>query len=229
MAVGETCSIRPLSEPLDSVSARWLELVRRLPPQVKLLAVSKGHCADSIRELVDLGQRDFGESRVQEALPKLEALADQGQMLRWHFVGGLQANKVRAVVKHFEMIHSVASQALAERISRIAGEEKRCPSIFLQVKFREDPRKGGMTAEQIRELWPLLHDLPHLSVVGLMTMAPLGSSRDQCLEVFRDCRALADELSLPDCSMGMSGDWPEAVAAGGTWLRLGSSIFGEKS
>ena len=121
MPVGENYSIRPLSEPLESVSDRWRDLVRHLPAGVNLLAVSKGHSADSIRTLVDLGQRDFGESRLQEALPKLEALADQRRLLRWHFVGGLQANKVRGVVKHFEVIHSVDSKALAERISRIAG------------------------------------------------------------------------------------------------------------
>ena len=226
---GKTYLSRPLFEPLTSVAARWREIVDGLPPQVNLLAVSKGHRVELIRELVSLGQLDFGESRLQEALPKQKSLLGDSHALRWHFIGPLQSNKVRAVVKNFDVIHSVSSLALAERVSRIATEEQLCPRVFLQVKFREDPSKGGMTVDQVRELWPIVRCLPNISVIGLMTMTPLGASKQQSKEVFCECRALADELNLLDCSIGMSGDWPEAVEAGGTWLRLGSSLFGEKN
>jgi len=192
-----------------------------------LLAVSKGHPAALIRQLAELGQQDFGESRLQEALPKLEALADL-KVLRWHFIGRLQANKVRAVVRSFAVIHSVDSQPLAERISRIAAEENCCPEVLLQVKLRDDPTKGGFSLEQLKQAWPELVQLPHLKIIGLMTMAPLALDLEQRQELFRDCRDLADQLDLSDCSMGMSGDWPVAIKAGATWLRLGSILFGAR-
>ena len=192
-----------------------------------MLAVSKGHPAALIRQLAELGQQDFGESRLQEALPKLEALADL-KVLRWHFIGRLQANKVRAVVRSFAVIHSVDSQPLAERISRIAAEENCCPELLLQVKLLDDPTKGGFSLEQLKQAWPELVQLPHLKIIGLMTMAPLALDLEQRQELFRDCRDLADQLDLSDCSMGMSGDWPVAIKAGATWLRLGSILFGAR-
>ncbi|CAI8181994.1 MAG: Uncharacterised protein [Prochlorococcus marinus str. MIT 9215] len=210
-----------------TLSARWRELVDQLPDRVHLLAVSKGQPVAAIRQLAELGQMDFGESRLQEALPKLEALEDLPG-LRWHFIGRLQANKVRAVVRSFGFIQSVDSQRLAERISRISGEEKRCPQVMLQVKFRDDPCKGGFGPAQLRESWPELIELPHLKLIGLMAMAPMGLSLQQRKNIFQECRDLADELGLAECSMGMSGDWSEAVDAGATWLRLGGVLFGAR-
>ena len=192
-----------------------------------MLAVSKGHPASAIRLLAELGQRDFGESRSQEALPKLESLGDL-KCLQWHFIGRLQANKVRPVVRSFSVIHSVNSLALAERISRIAGEEKRSPSLMLQVKLRDDPTKVGMDPEVLKEIFPSLINLPNLKIIGLMTMAPFSLSLLQRREMFFECRDLANHLGLQDCSMGMSHDWVEAAAAGATWLRLGSVLFGER-
>ena len=133
-----------------TLSVRWRDLVDSLPVGVHLLAVSKGHPAALIRQLAELGQQDFGESRLQEALPKLEALADL-KVLRWHFIGRLQANKVRAVVRSFAVIHSVDSQPLAERISRIAAEENCCPEVLLQVKLRDDPTKGGFSQLDLQQ------------------------------------------------------------------------------
>ena len=112
-----------------------------LPPRARLLAVSKGHPAASIRAVASLGQQAFGESRLQEAVEKQALLSDL--TLQWHFIGRLQRNKVRGVVKAFSVIHSVDSLALAERVSRIAVEEGCCPEVLLQVRFREDPTKGG--------------------------------------------------------------------------------------
>lgn len=226
--VGSSCLLRPLSEVDVTLSARWHDLVDRLADGVHLLAVSKGHPATLIRQLAELGQQDFGESRLQEALPKLEALADL-KGLRWHFIGRLQANKVRGVVRSFAVIHSVDSLVLAERIARIAAEEQCCPQVMLQVKFRDDPSKGGFSQEQLKQAWPDLIQLSHLQLIGLMTMAPIELSLEQRQELFRQCRELADQLGLPDCSMGMSGDWLEAMHAGATWLRLGSILFGARS
>ncbi|WP_320668201.1 YggS family pyridoxal phosphate-dependent enzyme [Prochlorococcus sp. MIT 1307] len=197
-----------------------------LPSGVRLLAVSKGQPVTSIRSLAEIGQCDFGESRLQEASPKLNAL-QEFKNLRWHFIGRLQSNKVRSVVKSFQFIHSVDSFSLAERISRISGEEKCSPMIMLQVKFREDPTKGGFSPQQLLDEWLKLNTLPNLKLVGLMTMVPINLDCEDRRNVFRDCRALADQLNLPDCSMGMSSDWKEALQCGATWLRVGSALFGD--
>ena len=212
---------------MTEIQSRWQQLQRRLPAGGNLLAVSKMQPASAVRELAACGQLDFGESRVQEALPKQEALADLGD-LRWHFIGRLQANKVRAVVKAFSWIHSIDSLALAERSSRIALEEGRRPSVLFQVKLRPDPSKGGWDPRSLREAWPALSQLPGLSVSGLMTMAPLGLDLEERQSLFRECRNLVDEFDLTQCSMGMSGDWPEAAAAGATWVRVGSALFGAR-
>tara|TARA_B100001094_G_C18165012_1_gene791511 strand:- start:1253 stop:1888 length:636 start_codon:yes stop_codon:yes gene_type:complete len=203
-----------------------MHLREELPASARLLAVSKGHPSSSIRALAKLGQRAFGESRLQEALPKQEDLANLD--IEWHFIGRLQSNKVRSVVKAFSVIHSVDSLALAERMSRISSEEEVSPSVLLQVKLRPDPSKGGFDAHQLQSVWPQISTLPAMRVVGLMTMSPMECPAIDRQALFRECRDLADHLALPDCSMGMSGDWREAAAAGSTWLRLGSTLFGAR-
>ena len=189
----------------------------------RLLAVSKGHPAESIRVLASCGQRDFGESRLQEALPKQDLLADLG--LRWHFIGRLQSNKVRGVVRAFPRDSFADSLALAERVSRIAGEEATAPggaaageaaARSKQRRFLRE-RAGGC-------LGSALQALSGVSITGLMTMAPLEAMDERPCPV-PDCRALADRLGLAECSMGMSGDW-RSGRSGSTWLRLGSCLFG---
>jgi len=210
----------------ESAAERLAAIRAQLSASTQLLAVSKGHPAAAIRELAGLGQRSFGESRLQEASAKQEELADLS--LDWHFIGRLQANKVRPVLQRFAWLHSVDSLALAERVARIAGEEGVCPKLLLQVKLRPDPAKGGFVPEELRQAWPQLRALPSVQLVGLMTMAPLGLAAEQRQSLFGDCAALARELGLDQLSMGMSGDWPEAAAAGSTWVRIGSALFGPK-
>ena len=198
-----------------------------LPLGVKLLAVSKGHHHESIRKLSDWGQLDFGESRLQEAIPKKIDLNDLKQ-LRWHFVGTLQKNKVRGVIKEFDFIHSVDSLPLLERISRISKEEEKTPNIFLQVKFRDDPKKGGFLKHDLLESWPDIILLNNVNLIGLMTIPPISLNSDQRKEVFCECRNLANHLGLKDCSMGMSSDWKDSIEGGATWIRLGSLLFGKR-
>ena len=198
-----------------------------LPLGVNLLAVSKGQGPDSIRKLYGYGQLDFGESRLQEAIPKKNHLNDLNQ-LRWHFVGKLQKNKVRGVIKEFEFIHSVDSLSLIERISRIAHEEKKIPNIFLQVKFRDDPQKGGFLKQELLKCWPKIVSLKNIHLIGLMTIPPIFLNLDQRKDLFCECRNLANHLELKDCSMGMSNDWEEALEVGATWIRLGSLLFGKR-
>ena len=198
-----------------------------LPFGVNLLAVSKGHGHESIRKLSGYGQLDFGESRLQEAIPKKNHLNDLNQ-LRWHFVGKLQKNKVRGVIKEFDFIHSVDSLPLLERISRIAQEEQKTPNIFLQVKFRDDPNKGGFLKQDLLNNWPKIISLNNINLIGLMTIPPIALNSNQRKDLFCECRNFANHLALKDCSMGMSNDWQEAVEGGATWIRLGSFLFGKR-
>ena len=198
-----------------------------LPLGIGLLAVSKGHDQESIRKISGYGQLDFGESRLQEAIPKKINLSDLKQ-LRWHFVGTLQKNKVRGVIKQFDFIHSVDSLPLLERISRISQEEQKTPNIFLQVKFRDDPKKGGFSKKELLKCWPNIISLNNINLIGLMTIPPIDLNSYQRKEVFCECRNLANHLGLKDCSMGMSNDWQESVESGATWIRLGSCLFGNR-
>ena len=211
----------------DPLAQHLQSLRRQLPPGCQLLAVSKGQPAAAIRRAVAAGQRSFGESRLQEATAKQAALADLAP-LDWHFIGRLQANKARGVLRHFDTIHSLDSLALAQRLARIAAEEGRAPAVFLQVKLRPDPGKTGFTAEELRRAWPELAALAPLRPVGLMTIAPLGLPVEARGALFQEGAALARELGLGELSMGMSGDWREAAAAGSTWVRLGTALFGER-
>jgi pyridoxal phosphate enzyme (YggS family) len=212
----------------ESAASRLAAIRAQLPPTAHLLAVSKGQPAAAIRELVELGQRSFGESRLQEATGKQQELADLGT-LDWHFIGHLQANKVRPVLRQFTWVHSVDSLSLAQRVARIAVEEALKPRVFLQVKLRPDPTKGGFEPEELLRVWPELQALEGLQLVGLMTMAPLELQLPERQRLFEDCAALAQQLQLGQLSMGMSGDWIEAAAAGSTWVRIGSALFGPKA
>lgn len=212
----------------STLASRYRAFCSSIPSNVQILAVSKGHPASSIRYLTELGQRDFGESRLQEALPKLEQLGNITK-LDWHFVGRIQSNKARGVVKNFDTIHSVDSQKLAERINRIAQEENKNPSIFFQVKFLKDISKTGFSPEELEDSWPGLKNLSHLKIVGLMTIPPKGIEYYQRKNLFKSCRKFADSLTLPECSMGMSSDWKEALDEGSTCLRLGAGLFGPRS
>ena len=208
-------------------SHKFKSITNSLPLGVSLLAVSKGHDQESIRKLSGYGQVDFGESRLQEAVPKKNELNDLKQ-LRWHFVGTLQKNKVRGVIKEFDFIHSVDSLSLLERISRISLEEQKTPNLFLQVKFRNDPQKGGFSKEDLLNSWSKIIALNSVNLIGLMTIPPIDLDSYQRKDLFHECKNLANHLKLKDCSMGMSNDWKEAIEVGATWIRLGSFLFGKR-
>ena len=232
---GASCLTRPSSEPapvgpdpaVSGLQDRLQQLRASLPEGCRLLAVSKGQPAALIRAAVAAGQRSFGESRLQEAIAKQAELADL-EPLDWHFIGRLQANKVRPVLRHFAAVHSLDSLELARRMARIAAEEQCSPAVFCQVKLRPDPAKSGFDAQALRACWPELSSLAPLRIEGLMTIAPLGLDRAERQALFAACAALAGDLGLGELSMGMSGDWPEAAAAGSTWVRIGSGLFGAR-
>jgi len=207
--------------------SNYLKIKNKVPSNVNILAVSKGFKSQEIKTIQNLGQNDFGESKFQEAFEKQLFLKDL-QKIKWHFVGRIQSNKVRKIVKNFKYIHSVDSFEKLQKISNISFEEKKNPLIMLQVKFCDDPTKGGFNPELLILKWEEIQELKNIRLTGLMTINPKGLTSKENSELFKKCRFLADSLQLPDCSMGMSGDWEEAIDAGSTWLRLGSLIFGDR-
>ena len=208
--------------------SNYLLIKKKLPLNVNLLAVSKGFSSQEIKIINNQGQNDFGESRLQEGIEKQLLLKDS-RNIKWHFIGRLQSNKIRKIVQNFEYIHSVDSLEKLLKISNVSFEEQKNPLIMLQVKLSDDPTKGGFNPKILIEKWDQIKKLKSIKIKGLMTINPKGLSSTENIRLFKKCRHLADSLKLQDCSMGMSGDWEEAVEAGSTWLRLGSIIFGNRS
>ena len=208
--------------------SNYLQIKKKLPLNVNLLAVSKGFSSQEIKIINNQGQNDFGESRLQEGIEKQLLLKDS-RNIKWHFIGRLQSNKIRKIVQNFEYIHSVDSLEKLLKISNVSFEEQKNPLIMLQVKLSDDPTKGGFNPKILIEKWDQIKKLKSIKIKGLMTINPKGLSSTENIRLFKKCRHLADSLKLQDCSMGMSGDWEEAVDAGSTWLRLGSIIFGNRS
>ncbi len=204
--------------------------------EAKILAVSKLQPADKIRQLHAQGQKLFGENYVQEALDKIELLADIPD-LEWHFIGHLQKNKAKQVVGHFSLIHSVDSLELAQVLDRQCVIKSLSQKILLQVNLAGEISKGGFSRQRVRELWPRLTELQNLRICGLMTMPPLTETEVEVRPYFRELRELLQELRpitdrkrhpLTELSMGTSHDYAVAVSEGATILRLGTILFGER-
>ena len=207
--------------------SNYLQIKKQLPLNVNLLAVSKGFSTQEIQIINNQGQNDFGESRFQEAIEK-QILLEDFKNLKWHFIGRIQTNKIRKIVQNFEYIHSVDSYEKLLKISNVSFEEKRNPIVMLQVKLSDDPNKGGFNPKILLEKWDQIKEFKSVKINGLMTINPKGLSSKENIQLFKKCRNLADSLKLQDCSMGMSADWEEAVEAGSTWIRVGSTIFGKR-
>jgi pyridoxal phosphate enzyme (YggS family) len=203
----------------------------RSAEEVKLVAVSKTYSPEIIREAIEAGQRIFGENRVQDALPKIDALSPN---LEWHLIGHLQTNKVRKVIGRFALFHGVDNTALALQMNRIAGEFGVTASILLEVNVSGEESKFGFTPSALPAALEGLLPLPHLRVEGLMTMAPFSDDPDCARPIFAELRKLRDALSaasghpLKELSMGMSGDFEQGIAEGATIVRIGSAIFGSR-
>jgi pyridoxal phosphate enzyme (YggS family) len=198
---------------------------------VELVAITKTHPAEKVREAVDAGHTLFGESRVQEARTKIPELPSN---LRWHFVGHLQKNKIRHALPLFELFHGVDSLALAQEMNRIAAEEGMHPRILLEINVAEEGSKFGFKTESLRAEMESLLTLPRLSIEGLMCIPPLADEAEPSRKYFVQLRELRDwlekefDLTLPHLSMGMTNDFPVAVEEGATLVRVGTAIFGER-
>jgi len=204
----------------------------RAVDEIELVAITKTHDAERVREAIEAGQILFGESRVQEARVKIPELPSN---LRWHFVGHLQKNKIRHALPLFELIHSVDSLSLAQEINRIAEEEGMHPRVLLEVNVAGEGSKFGFRPDKLRQDMAALLALPRLSIEGLMTIPPLAEQAEASRKYFVELRELRDRLEtefqmkLPHLSMGMTNDFPVAVEEGATLVRVGTAIFGERN
>jgi pyridoxal phosphate enzyme (YggS family) len=198
----------------------------RDPAGVTLVAVSKTFPAEAVIAAYRAGQQEFGENRVQEAEPKIAAVAAAGLQPRWHLIGHLQTNKVRKAVQNFAIIESVDSLPLAEAIARRAP--RRMP-VLVEVNVAAEPAKTGLALEQAEGAVAAMRALEKLEVRGLMTVAPLVADAEEVRPVFRQLADLARRLELPELSMGMSGDFEVAIEEGATIVRIGTAIFGHRT
>ncbi|MFO7870863.1 MAG: YggS family pyridoxal phosphate-dependent enzyme [Kiritimatiellia bacterium] len=204
----------------------------RAREEVKVLAVAKKFGPDKVREAYDAGLRVIGENRVQEARQKIPLCPGE---LSWHMVGHLQANKVKPAVKLFDMIHSVDSIRLLETVNRACEQEGRNLPVCLQVNVSGESSKYGMKPEEAADALKADANLPYVEITGLMTMPPFTPDPEDAAGYFARLRDLRDETEketgavLPELSMGMSHDFEVAVREGATWIRLGTSLFGERN
>lgn len=222
--------VRSVLDEIQRATAR----AGRLPGSVRLIAASKTVSVERLRQAVDAGLRHLGENRVQEALPKIDALEREGVV--WHFIGTLQRRKVRSVVGRFETIHSVDSLALAEEIDRQAKVARLRQRVLLEVNLGGEASKGGFEPTTLVAALESLNGLEHLDIRGLMAIPPPTPTAEDARPYFRQLRTLAQALTargyrninMQELSMGMSHDYPVAIEEGATYVRVGTAIFGAR-
>ena len=227
--VSEPPTVEQILARHERVTARLraaAERAGRDPDDFRIVAVTKGFGIEVARAALEAGLTRLGENRVQEALPKIQALP----AAEWHLVGRLQRNKARKAVGAFAMIHSVDSLELLRRLEADATEAGLGPRLLLEVNESGEPTKAGFAPEQLEDMDAPLSD----RVVGLMTMARHDADAEEQRRTFAALRLLRDRLqertgiSLPELSMGMSGDAEAAVAEGATLVRIGTALFGPR-
>ncbi len=228
----------------DNISAAC-EKAGRSAQDVTLLAVSKTHPASAVIEAIAAGAQHFGENRVEEAKEKIPAVSEVTAVpVTWHMIGHIQSRKAKDVPDLFQVVHSVDSLKLAEKLSRLVVENQQSLSILLEINISGEASKSGLVAanwannDDIRStLWQSVSEilaLPGLHIQGLMTMAPIVDDMELARPVFADLAALRLALSesfdvvMPDLSMGMTDDYPVAIEEGATIVRVGRAIFGER-
>ena len=205
-----------------------LQAVRaRLAPAqgVTLLAVSKGHDADRIREAVAAGQKAFGENYVQEAVQKMDRLP----RLEWHLIGPLQSNKTRVVAQRFAWVQTLASEKIARRLAEQRPAELPPLNVLIQVNISGEASKSGVAPHEVKGLAMLIKAMPRLRLRGLMAMPEPGADRSRYAAVKNLFEQLKGEFGFDTLSMGMSDDLDLALAAGSTMVRIGTAIFGQRT
>ncbi|HEY3025046.1 MAG TPA: YggS family pyridoxal phosphate-dependent enzyme [Pyrinomonadaceae bacterium] len=235
---GTAQTLDDLRQRLQEVRSRIGAAARRSnrsPEEVKLLVVSKSHPADIIRRAIEAGVSDLGENRVQEAEEKITEVGRSSA--RWHLIGHLQSNKARRAVTLFDVIHSLDSVALAQRLESMCVEERREKlPVLIQLNLAGEQTKSGIEKEALPELVETVSGCSHLSLIGLMSVPPFFEDTEKVRPLFRQLRELRDQLNLQgvfaggggELSMGMTHDFQVAIEEGATIVRIGTAIFGER-
>jgi PLP dependent protein len=229
----------PLAARLTAIRSRITAAAKnsgRPPEDVRLIAISKTHPASVIKRVIEFGAADIGENRVQEAVGKITELGRDAA--RWHLVGHLQANKARRAVNLFDVIHSLDSLDLAQRLDRLCIEEgiEKKLAVLIQVDLGHEETKSGIDESELTHLVEGLGPLCRLEFTGLMTLPPFFDNPEQSRPYFRRLRELRDELAARgafangkgELSMGMTNDFEVAIEEGATMVRVGTAIFGER-
>ncbi len=216
------------------ITERIIEFGEQLPVGVTLVAVSKTHPLEALKEAYGAGQRIFGESRPQEMCAKFEQMPAD---VLWHMIGHLQTNKVRSIAPFVDLIHSVDSARLLETINKEAARVGRVQDVLLEVHIACEESKTGWDSGELRDYLGVMPSLPCVRFRGLMGIASLTDDVEQVRREFLGLRALFEDIQhgfggpngdFDTLSMGMSGDWQIAIECGATMLRLGSVIFGDR-
>ncbi|WP_294201263.1 YggS family pyridoxal phosphate-dependent enzyme [Chryseobacterium sp. sg2396] len=214
-----------------SIQENYNRIKSQLPSDVQLVAVSKTHPVSAIQEVYDLGQKVFGENKVQEVTEKYPLLPKD---IQWHLIGHLQTNKVKYIAGFIDTIQSVDSEKLIREIDKEARKNNRTINILLQVKIAEEESKSGLEISEARDLFEqyLNGEYQNINITGLMGMATFTEDQDQIKKEFLVLKKLFDEFNqlkkLETLSMGMSDDFPIAIACGANSIRVGSAIFGRR-
>ncbi len=224
-------NITRVSERIDHATKKH----HRLPTGITLLAVSKGQSAAAINSAYQCGLRHFGESYLQESLPKIEALAAQKD-ITWHFIGPLQNNKTRKITERFDWVHTIDRIKTANRLSGQRPADKNPLNVCLQVNIDDEPTKAGVSPEALPELAMAVAELPNLRLRGLMAIPRPSVEVTEQRQAFARVAALLNELrqldpalaALDTLSMGMSADLEAAIGEGATIVRVGTGIFGSR-
>ena len=210
----------------------YQEIIKQIPENVQLVAVSKMHPVEKIQQVYDLGQRVFGENKVQELLEKFPLLPGD---IQWHLIGHLQTNKVKYIAEFIDTIQSVDSEKLLTEIDKQAEKYKRKIKVLLQVKIAEEETKFGLEINEAKELFAdyLNGRYPNIEITGLMGMATFTDDKNQVRKEFMYLKQIFDQLSLlkklDTLSMGMSDDFRIAINCGANSVRIGSAIFGNRN
>ena len=215
-----------------SISNNFQLIKSQIPEPVELVAVSKFHPVEKIKEVYDCGQRVFGENKVQELLSKVNELPSD---IKWHLIGHLQTNKVKFIVPFIDTIQSVDSEKLLLEIDKEAAKINKKVNVLLQVKIAEEDTKYGLEVQEAKEIFSnyLENKYPNIIITGLMGMATFTDNKNQVKSEFLILKSLFDELSkfkhLEKLSMGMSDDFKIAIECGANSVRIGSAIFGVRN
>ncbi len=234
-AMGGAAGLRKRFAEIREIIAETARRCDRLPDEITIIAVSKTHPVETVRQAFAAGVTNFGENRVQEADKKIVEAGLQG--VRWHLIGHLQANKARRAVKLFDVIHTLDSISLAQRLDRLCADENRVKlPVLIQVDLAGEDTKTGATERELDELLGVVEGCTRLELQGLMTLPPFFADPERVRPYFRRLRELRDQIAAGghfrdragDLSMGMSHDFTVAIEEGATLVRIGTAIFGAR-